>query len=66
MADTTQTYKIEITVEADPVADGHPRDWIDEAMKEGHFKYKTLTIYGTDITPLDKEDPVHKWIKDFK
>jgi hypothetical protein len=66
MADTTQTYKIEITIEADVEKDGHPRDWIDAALEEGHFKYSTLKIYGTDITPLDKEDPLHKWIKDFK
>ena len=22
--------------------------------------------YGIDITPIDKEDPLHKWVKDFK
>jgi len=66
MADTQQTYKIEITVECDPEKDGHPRDWLDKALKKGSFKRKTLTIYGTDITPLDKEDPANKWIKDFK
>jgi hypothetical protein len=45
---------------------GTPRDWLDKALKKGSFKRKTITIYGTDITPLDKEDPAHKWIKDFK
>ena len=48
MADTKQTYEIKLTVECDPVADGHPRDWLDEALKEGNFKYKTITIYGTE------------------
>ena len=46
--------------------DGHPRDWIDAAMDEGHWKYKLVKLYGTDITPIDKEDPMHKWVKDFK
>jgi hypothetical protein len=66
MADTKQTYEIKLTVECDPVADGHPRDWLDEALEEGNFKYKTIKIYGTEITPIDKENPHYKWIKDFK
>ena len=66
MANSNQTFKVEITLECDVEADGHPRDWIDLAMEEGHFAFKTTKIYGTDITPLDKDDPAHKWIKDFK
>ncbi len=61
-----QTYEIKITCEVDVDEDGHPRDWIDAAMDEGHWKYKLVKLYGTDITPIDKEDPMHKWIKDFK
>ena len=61
-----QTYEIKITCEIDVDEDGHPRDWIDEAMEEGYWKYKINKVYGKDITPIDKEDPAHKWIKDFK
>jgi hypothetical protein len=62
---TIQTYKITITFDAD-VKDGDPKDWLPEALEEGHFKYKTHTIFGTEVEPIDKEDPANKWIKDFK
>jgi len=66
MKNNLQTYEIKITLEVDVDKSGHPRDWIKEALEEGHWNYKIEKIYGTDITPLDKEDPIHKWIKDFK
>ena len=60
-----QTYEIKITFDAD-VEDGDPKDWLPEALEEGNFKYKTHKIFGTEVTPIDKEDPANKWIKDFK
>jgi len=61
----TQTYEIKIIFDAD-VEDGDPKDWLPEALEEGHFKYKTQKIFSTEVKPIDKEDPMNKWIKDFK
>jgi len=61
----TQTYEIKIIFDAD-VEDGDPKDWLPEALEEGYFKYKTQKIFSTEVKPIDKEDPMNKWIKDFK
>jgi len=60
-----QTYKVTITFDSD-VKDGDPKDWLPDALEEGWFKYKTDKIYGTEVTPIDIENPLNKWIKDFK
>jgi hypothetical protein len=60
-----QTYKVIITFDAD-VEDGDPKDWLPAALEEGYFKYKTHKIFSTEVEPIDKEAPEHKWIKDFK
>ena len=50
-----QTYEIKIIFDAD-VEDGDPKDWLPEALEEGHFKYKTQKIFSTEVKPIDKED----------
>jgi len=60
-----QTYEIKITFDAD-VKHGDPIDWLPQALEEGHFKFYTEKIYGTEVNPIDKEAPANKWIKDFK
>jgi len=63
MTDKIQTYKITIVADTD---NNDPKDWVKEALDEGHWKYKFTKIYGIDIEPIDKENPIHKWVKDFK
>ena len=61
----TQDYQITITVQAD-VTEKSVREWLPQALEEGEWKYRTIKIYGTDITAINREEPTHKWIKDFK
>jgi|TARA_R100000005_G_C5002733_1_gene210503 hypothetical protein len=57
-----QTFEIKLTVEVDVEKHGHPREWVKDYVQGD----KIATFYGVDITPIDKEDPLHKWVKDFK
>ena len=59
-----QDYKIEIILQAD-VTETPVRDWLTDALSEGHWKYRTLNIYSTDITAIDRENPNYKWLKDM-
>ena len=59
-----QDYKIEIILQAD-VTETPVRDWLTDALSEGHWKYRTLNIYSTDITAFDRENPNYKWLKDM-
>ena len=34
-------------------------------LDEGDWKYKVIKLYSTDITPIDRESPSYKWIKDM-
>ena len=61
--DKKQTYKITIIAETD---NNDPKDWLPDALEEGWFKYNFTKVYGTEVEPIDKEAPIHKWIKDFK
>lgn len=61
--DKKQTYKITIIAETD---NNDPKDWLAEALEEGWFKYNLVKVYGTEVEAIDKEAPIHKWIKDFK
>ena len=47
-----QDYKIEIILQAD-VTETPVRDWLTDALSEGHWKYRTLNIYSTDITAIE-------------
>ena len=59
-----QDYKIEIILQAD-VTETPVRDWLTDSLSEGHWKYRTLNIYSTDITAIDRENPNYKWLKDM-
>ena len=59
-----QDYKIEIILQAD-VTETPVRDWLTDALSEGHWKYRTLNIYSTDITAIVRENPNYKWLKDM-
>jgi hypothetical protein len=61
--DKKQTYKITIIAETD---NNDPKDWLSEALEEGWFKFNLTKVYGTEVEAIDKEAPIHKWIKDFK
>ena len=65
MAKQEQDYKITIHLRAD-VTEKSVRDWLPSALEEGDWKFRTVKIYGTDIKAIDKEDPAHKWVKDFR
>ena len=60
----TQDYKIEIFIKAD-VSKKSVKDWLPSALDEGDWKYKVVKLYSTDITPVDRESPSYKWIKDM-
>lgn len=59
-----QDYKIEIILQAD-VTEKSVRDWLPGALEEGEWKYRTLKIYSTDISAIDRENSDYKWIKDM-
>jgi hypothetical protein len=60
----TQDYKIEIFIKAD-VSKKSVKDWLPSALSEGDWKYKVVKLYSTDITPVDRESPTYKWLKDM-
>ena len=60
----TQDYKIEIFIKAD-VSKKSVKDWLPSALSEGDWKYKVVKLYSTDITPIDRESPSYKWLKDM-
>ena len=60
-----QDYEITITLEAD-VSEKSVREWLPQALEEGEWKYRTIKIYGTDIKAINRDEPRHKWVKDFK
>ena len=61
---TTQDYKLEIFIKAD-VSKESVKDWLPSALSEGDWKYKVVKLYSTDITPVDRESPIYKWLKDM-
>jgi hypothetical protein len=60
----THDYKIEIFIKAD-VSKKSVKDWLPSALSEGDWKYKVVKLYSTDITPIDRESPSYKWLKDM-
>ena len=60
----TQDYKIEIFIKAD-VSKKSVKDWLPSALSEGDWKYKVVKLYSTDITPVDRESSIYKWLKDM-
>jgi|LWDU01.1.fsa_nt_gi hypothetical protein len=60
----THDYKIEIFIKAD-VSKKSVKDWLPSALSEGDWKYKVVKLYSTDVTPIDRESPSYKWLKDM-
>ncbi len=58
-----QDYELKIIVKVE--GDKDPADWLFSAVREGKFKENCLTTYLTEVTPIDRENPEYKWIKDI-